>query len=80
MKAFVLREQSSIHSLILPQRNAVFHHDAPPYMEARNNAVLEILGLGGDDDARKLWKKLKDYHKRSLSETAMFRFKEPFPM
>ena len=47
-------------------------------MKARNNAVLEILGLGGDDDARKLWKKLKDYHRRSLSETAMFRFKRLF--
>jgi len=58
-----------------PQRNAVFHHDAPKHMEARNNAVLEIHGLGGDDEARKLWKKLKGYHKRSLSETAMYRFK-----
>ena len=58
-----------------PQRNAIFHHNAPNYMEARNNAVLEILSLGGDDEARKQWKKLKGYHKRSLSETAMFRFK-----
>jgi len=58
-----------------PQRNAVLHHDAPNHMEARNRAVLEILGLGGDEEARKLWKKLKGYHKRSLSETAMFRFK-----
>ena len=74
-------EASYLHGLSLiapPQRNAVFHPDAPQYMEARNNAVLEILGLGGDDDARKLWKKLKDYHRRSLSETAMFRFKRLF--
>ncbi len=71
-------EASYLHELSLiapPQRSAVFHHDAPHYMEARNNAVLEILGLGGDDDARKIWKKLKNYHRRSLSETAMFRFK-----
>ena len=34
--------------------------------------------LGGDDDARKLWKKLKDYHRRSLAETGMYRFKTLF--
>jgi hypothetical protein len=74
-------EASYLHGLSLivpPQRNAVFHPDAPHHMEARNNAILEIQGLGGDDDARKLWKKLKDYHRRSLSETAMFRFKRLF--
>ena len=37
---------------------------------------LEILGLGGDEEARKLWKKLKGYHRRSLAETAVFRFKQ----
>ena len=43
----------------------------------RNISLLEISGLGGDD-ARKLWKKLKGYHRRSLGETAMFRFKRLF--
>lgn len=38
-------------------------------------SLLEISGLGGDDDARRLWKKLTGYHRRSLAETAMFRFK-----
>ena len=47
-------------------------------MELRNNNLLEILGLGGGDDSRKLWKKLKGYHRRSLAETAMFRFKRLF--
>ena len=47
-------------------------------MDDRNHSVLEILGLGGDNQARKLWKKLKGYHRRSLSETAMFRFKRLF--
>ena len=47
-------------------------------MEVRNKHLLEILGLGGDDEARKLWKKLKGYHTRSLGETAMFRFKRLF--
>ncbi len=44
-------------------------------MEVRNSSVLEIWGLGGNDEARKLWKKLNGYHRRSLVETAMFRFK-----
>ena len=47
-------------------------------MQPRNEAVLEILGLGGDENARKLWKKLKGYHQRSLAETAMYRFKTLF--
>ena len=42
----------------------------------RNAAVCEIAGLGVDDEARKLWKRLKGYHKRSLGETAMYRIKQ----
>jgi len=61
-----------------PQCNAVFDQMAPPYMQARNDAILEIIGLGGDENARKIWKKLKGYHRRSLAETAMFRFKQLF--
>jgi len=47
--------------------------NAPEYLQERNKAVLEILGLGGDDDARKPRKKLKGYHLRSLAETCMYR-------
>lgn len=61
-----------------PQKNAIFRQNAPPHMKARNEAYLEILGLGGGEEARKLWKKLVGYHRRSLAETAMFRFKEIF--
>jgi IS5 family transposase len=61
-----------------PQKNAKFRKNAPPHMEGRNVAWLEILGFGGDEIARKLWKKLVGYHVRSLAETAMFRFKEIF--
>ena len=43
-----------------------------------NKSLLEICGLGGDDVARKLWKKLKGYHRRSLAETGMYRFKKLF--
>ena len=61
-----------------PKRNAVYQLEALPWQESRNNAILEITGLGGNDAARSLWKKLKGYHIRSLAETAMFRFKTLF--
>lgn len=64
--------------IIPPNKNAVIRVDAPPSWGIRNTGLLEILGLGGDDNARKLWKKLKGYHLRSLAETAMFRFKRLF--
>lgn len=68
-----------IESVIPPQRNAVLQNEEKkPWMEPRNNALRQIAGLGGDEDARKLWKKLTGYHKRSLAETAMFRFKKLF--
>lgn len=64
--------------IIPPSRNAVFREEASPSWEIRNNNLLEILGLGGDEEARKLWKKQRGYHRRSLGETAMFRFKQIF--
>jgi Transposase DDE domain len=64
--------------IIPPNRNAVIRENASFFMALRNIGLLEISGLGGDDDARKLWKKLKGYHRRSLAETAMFRFKRLF--
>ena len=48
-----------------------------PLLE-RNKSLLEIKGLGGDEEARKLWKKLRGYHRRSLAETGMYRFKMLF--
>ena len=47
-------------------------------MKLRNDSYLEILGIGGDQEARKLWKKLKGYHLRSLRETVIFWFKQLF--
>ncbi len=68
-----------IDPVIPPQKNAVLQNEeAKPWMQSRNNALKEIVGLGTDEDARKLWKKLKGYHRRSLAETAMFRFKALF--
>lgn len=68
-----------IESVIPPHKNAVFLEDSlDPGRESRNQAVSEITGLGGDDEARRLWKKLKGYHRQSLVETTMFRFKALF--
>ena len=47
-------------------------------MKDRNDALKAIRGLGGDEEARKLWKKLCGYHRRSLVETGMYRFKRFF--
>ena len=61
--------------IIPPQKKARYRVNPPEYLQERNKAVSEICGLGGDVDARKLWKKLKGYHLRSLAETGMYRFK-----
>jgi hypothetical protein len=70
-----LHEQN-IDPRIVPQKGAVLREQ--PWMRHRNNAIYEIRGLGGDDEARKIWKKLKGYHRRSLVETGMYRFKTLF--
>jgi hypothetical protein len=65
--------------VIPPHRNVVFQkHSLDPGRKNQNQAVSEITGLGRDDEARRLWKKLKGYHRRSLAKTAMFRFKTLF--
>ena len=60
-----------------PPRDAAIHRDATDNaIRKRNDAILEINGLGGDDGARKLWKVLRGYHRRSLAETTMYRIKQ----
>lgn len=44
----------------------------------RDNAIARIRMLGNDESARKEWKKEVGYHKRSLAETTMYRFKSTF--
>jgi hypothetical protein len=41
----------------------------------RSEILMEIRGLGDDDLARSIWKKLKGYHRRSLIETSFYRIK-----
>ena len=70
-------EQLNAELVVPPPRDAVVHKNSKDSaMIKRNNAVLEIAGLGGSGDGRALWKKLKRYHRRSLGETAMYRIKQ----
>jgi hypothetical protein len=66
------------HLIVPPREGAVYNEGNEPWLKARNNAICEIIGLGNDEEAVKLWKKLVGYHARSLVETAFSRFKGIF--
>lgn len=76
--------RKKIHSkgakpIIPPPCNAVVNREALDEATFdRNQAIQAIKGLGGDGSARSLWKKLTGYHRRSLVETTMFRYKQIF--
>lgn len=72
--------RQGISSVIPPHRNAVPQKRllSDPWGKSRDDSVFEIIGLGGGEIARALWKKLRGYHRRFLVETAMFRLKTLF--
>lgn len=61
-------QEKKIKEIIPPQKNAVESHD--PVNKERNKAIKRINNIG-----RKRWKQEVHYHKRSLVEVAMFRYK-----
>lgn len=65
-------------SLVPPPRNGTYKGTSEEWQQQRDHSILEILGLGGEEEGRKLWKKLTGYHKRSLVETAFSRIKRLF--
>lgn len=66
-------------SLLTPPRKGAVHDlENKPWLAERNEAISELLGLGGDDQAKVLWKKLRGYHRRSLVETTFSRLKGIF--
>jgi IS5 family transposase len=72
-------KKRGIEPVVPPRKNARLQNVKDrPWMRWRNDTVRAIENLGGDDEARKLWKVLIGYHKRSLVETAMSRFKGIF--
>ena len=70
-----LLKESEIEGIIPPQENAIYWVDENDDLLDldRNDILAEI-----ENDGRKEWKKKSGYHRRSLSETAMFRFKTIF--
>jgi len=65
-----------IDPIVPPKRGAILHDlEAEPWMKGRNDAIRAIMGLGNNDEARKIWKILTEYHRRSLGETAFYRWK-----
>ena len=72
-------QELGIDLITPPQRGAILHDlKEEPWMQQRNEAIQVIAGLGDDEEARSIWKKLKGYHRRSLAETGMYRFKTLF--
>ena len=62
---------------IIPiKKNVLYRQPSKPWMKYRDEQLNIIKGLGGDDLARSIWKKLKNYHRRSLVETAFSRWKK----
>ena len=59
-----------VKQIIPPQHNAVKSESDKDYLSSRDGAITAIDKLG-----RKQWKIDVGYHKRSLAETAMFRYK-----
>jgi hypothetical protein len=61
-----------IEGIIPPQENAIYWVDEfDKLLDLDRNKILEKI----DEIGRKEWKKASNYHRRSLSETAMYRFK-----
>lgn len=61
-----------------PRSGAVFNKSNEPWMTSRNDAICQIIGLGNNEKAIELWKKLIGYHTRSLVETSFSRLKGIF--
>lgn len=62
--------ERNIQQVIPPQHNAVASKDELLHLEQRDKAIKTIATIG-----RAEWKKKQNYHQRSKSETAMFRYK-----
>ena len=74
-----LLEEAGIEAIIPPRENAVYRlTDDGNVDDHPRNRVLEIIDEGGVETNRAGWKKQSGYHRRSLSETAFFRWKTIF--
>lgn len=71
-----LAKEAGVDLLTPPPKNARQRDE--PWLESRNARVLEILGLGGDQQARSIWAKLTGYNKRVTVESAIAKWKRLF--
>ena len=66
-------------SIIPPRKNGICQKkEKEDALLDRDKAIKRIELLGRNEKARNIWKQETGYHKRSLAETAMFRFKTIF--
>ena len=74
-KVYSILEDKRIKAIIPPQKGARIkkHGNKRGRPLARDKTIRAVRKLG-----RKQWKKKSDYHRRSLAETSMFRFKVIF--
>jgi hypothetical protein len=74
-KVYALLKKKKIKAIIPPQKGARIkkHGNTRGKPLARDKNIRDIRKLG-----RKRWKKKTNYHRRSLAETSMFRFKIVF--
>lgn len=62
-------------AIVPPDKNAIYQWAIDDALRQRDLDVAAIHMLGGDEVARKIWKQLIGYHKRSLAETTFSRIK-----
>jgi len=75
-KCWDLLEQGQIWGIIPPRKNAKLwpeEQSSKPKVNQRNKIIEQV-----NNTSLKEWKREMSYHQRSLSETAMFRFKTIF--
>ncbi len=61
--------------MIPPRRGSRIRDGTEKWLEERNRDVAEVIGLGNDAEALAIWKIAHGYHRRSLVETTMSRWK-----
>lgn len=70
IKVRTMLTQKGIRQIIPPQKNAVLSKSNNPILKQRDDDIKKIKEHGS-----RQWKTEMGYHKRSLSEVAMFRYK-----
>ena len=68
--------ERGVDLLTPPKKNARKRKE--PWLQKRNERLIEILGFGGDKKAKSLWGKLSGYSKRATVESAIARWKKLF--